>query len=524
MAKDSAAPKAVYQKYRVFPLAKLWSEDVPRFNQATAEERLADLGLIRAVGVVAAETGSMEEQRSVREWMKGLLQDPEERIRRYAINALPKLGSGQEEEKAVLALIGQAEGGNESKFIAKALDKIGGEATLEFLGKNGEALPLRTLQKVTANSARSQSATVVRMDAAVSVMEGLQVRLRGRRGLESWMVQEVQTSARTRRSFRIERIRPGNVTLVPLRPFTLGDLYSLRCFGTVALVLGQVPSLSGRDLPEKLARMIASDVSRRVLAVLTEGPIRYRLELIDQGSQGALVREVVTRAFALSRELLNDSRQAPWAIDVHPYLQGGTVELRPRLSPDPRFAYRQDDVPAASHPPLAAAMARLAGPRVGEVVWDPFCGSGLELIERSLLGGVKQVFGSDLSEEAVRIATANWKAAGIAGATGVFTGCDFRDWPALSGQRERTITLMISNPPMGRRVPVSNLRGLIGDMFETAERMLVPGGRLVMANPFRAMTVPRSLRRTYRKTVDLGGFDVELEKYEKGGKGTTPRR
>ena len=60
---------------------------------------------------------------------------------------------------------------------------------------------------------------------------------------------------------------------------------------------------------------------------------------------------------------------------------------------------------------FATVLARLAGAEPDDVVWDPFCGSGLELIERTLLGGVSRIFGTDLSEEAVVIAGQNLAAA-----------------------------------------------------------------------------------------------------------------
>jgi tRNA G10 N-methylase Trm11 len=192
------------------------------------------------------------------------------------------------------------------------------------------------------------------------------------------------------------------------------------------------------------------------------------------------------------------------------------VELRPRISPDPRHAYRLDDVPAASHPPLAACMARLAGRQENEIVWDPFCGSGLELIERALLGGVTRLIGTDLSDQAVAIAKRNLTAAqpGFTGAR--FICGDFRDVAReenLSG-----LTLIVSNPPLGRRVPIRNLRGLFEDIFAVAAKVLAPGGRLVITNPFRMESPQPSLKLLSRQVVDLGGFECRLEAYRKTAK------
>jgi len=491
----------------------LWTDEVPRFNSAPPEQRIANLGLIRALGVVAAESGSAEEKAAVRAWLTSLLQDPEERIRRYAMNALPKVGSGGEEEKALLDLMRKSGVEREGGFIAKALDKIGGEATLNALEHGGPALPPRTVQKAKASVARQQGISQARMDQPIAENDARPLVLRSRRGLETWVVQELQNAARTRRSFKVQRTQPGHVTVTALKPFTLGDVYSLRCFATASLVLGMVDDARPAGLPSRIANVIVA--AGELLELLTDGPFRYRLEFVGKGALRAVIREIATQVFEQSPALLNDPQQAPWAVEIHPAGRGFSVELRPRFSPDPRFAYRRDDVPAASHPPLAAAMARLAGHRTGDIVWDPFCGSGSELIERAILGGVAQLHGSDLSATALAAARKNLEAAALPGIQAVFHHGDFREWENQVDLPHGTTTLIITNPPMGRRVPVPDLRGLILSLIEAAEHVLQPGGRLVLANPFRLQLPPSTLQRVYQETIDLGGFDVQLEKYEK---------
>ena len=315
--------------------------------------------------------------------------------------------------------------------------------------------------------------------------------------------------------FRVLEVGNGLVAIKPVAAFTLGDIYALRCFGTVGFVLGSSGEASGGEAIEAMAAIIASAQSRRVLQTFTEGAIRYRLDFISKGHQRGAVRLLASRAYELCPEILNDPRNAPWAIDIHPAQHGCTVELRPRLTPDPRFYYRRDDVPAASHPPLAACMARIAGKANREIVWDPFCGSGLELIERALLGGVHHVYGTDRNVEAVGIAQENFAAAKLATVQATFARSDFRDFATIDGLGPNTVTLIVTNPPMGMRVPVPNLRGLIEDLFEVAATVLRPGGRLVFANPMRVEPRNPSLKLQSRQIVDLGGFDVRLEMYLK---------
>ena len=191
------------------------------------------------------------------------------------------------------------------------------------------------------------------------------------------------------------------------------------------------------------------------------------------------------------------------------------LELRPRLSPDPRFAYRLQYIPAASHPPLAAAMARLAGRMNEEIVWDPFCGSGVELIECALRGGVRKLFGTDRSPEAIAIAQENFAAAGIDLAIANFHCRDFRDHASVDGLGAGRVSLIITNPPMGMRVPIPNLRELIADLFSVAATALKPGGRLVLVNPTRMESPDLRLKLKSRQIVDMSGFDARLEAYVK---------
>jgi len=160
-------------------------------------------------------------------------------------------------------------------------------------------------------------------------------------------------------------------------------------------------------------------------------------------------------------------------------------------------------------------MARLAGKWQDETVWDPFCGSGLELVERSLLGGVCKVYGTDRSQEAISIAHENFSAADTSGIETKFACCDFRDFGAVEGLEPNQVTLLITNPPLGKRIPIPNLRGMFEDLFRVASTVLRPGGRLVFANPLRMESPCADLKLQYRQTVDFGGFNCQVEKYVK---------
>lgn len=508
--KSGPASKELYQQLRALPWPQLWSEVVVRFNQAPARERFESVSVIRAVGVVFFESGPAAQKAEVKQWLLRLLHDPEEKIRRYAMAALPKLGVGAREEAELLALLRTTTSAREEKFLGQALGKIGGTATFETMAAAG-GFAAETVQRVKASVARSQSPSAIRLDRALPDFGQLRIHLRSRRGLEATVREEVEAQGK----FRVVAVDRELVVITARASFTLADIFALRCFGTVGFVLGLVKPVREAESIEALASAIASPLTQRLLNALTEGSIRYRLDFIAKGHQRGTVRRVADRAYALCPQILNDAREAPWAIDIHPGTRGDSVELRPRLSPDPRHAYRLDDVPAASHPPLAACMARLGGGLENEIIWDPFCGSGLELIERARLGGVRRVYGTDCSAAAIGIAERNFAAAQITSVAAQFTCCDFREFATITRLAAHSLTLIITNPPLGRRVPIPNLRGLFDDLFAVAAQMLQPGGRLVFTNPFRMESSQPSLKLQSRQVVDMGGFDCCLEVYRK---------
>ena len=533
--------KAHYQQLRLLDCEQLWAREVPAFDTASPAERMRLVGVVRAVGVVFSETGSAAQKQAARVWLRGLLSDPVEKVRRYAMAALPKLGAGESEENELLALVGKATGEREQTAVARTLSKIGGRATLERGIPNGDAgIPVVSLQRVKANVARKEGAGLLSLETPLRKLDGIGVILRCRSGLASFVRDELETSGDLRGVFRVTHQEPESVTLLPQKPFSLGQIYSLRCFGTLVFPLGELApgERTGSPFnPRALAALIASGPARHLMHSFTKGQVRYRLNFSGRRASAPLVDQIAEEVFALDPSLLNDPRQALWEVDIHETTQRIRVELAPRLRPDPRFAYRQGDVPAASHPPLAAAMVQLAkaGSCAQERIWDPFCGSGLELAECVLRTPDSLFFGTDLDPAAVTVTKRNIASAAASirrGHTPVRTRivtCDFRQatsHPELSDLAG--LSLIISNPPLGKRVPVQDLRSMIRSLFSLAGRLLRPGGRLVFVNPLDLGEEGGLLRCAFRQKVDLGFAHLCLEQWIKkesaGGGVSTHKR
>jgi 23S rRNA G2445 N2-methylase RlmL len=273
------------------------------------------------------------------------------------------------------------------------------------------------------------------------------------------------------------------------------------------------PELAALEPPGRaLVAAITSAEAERVFRAFTRGPVRYRIEWSGAGHRRGLTFRAAEAARRLRPALRNDPTGSLWEVEVREEAGRFTVELWPRGLPDPRFAYRVAQLPASSHPTVAAALAHVGEARADDIVWDPFVGAGTELVERARLGPVRRLFGTDLDAGALEVAGRNLAAASVQAELAVADARTFR--PPLPP------TLILSNPPLGRRV-LSKER--TGELFEAflrhAARLLAPGGRLVWMStrPRDTARLGRALglRERVRQRVDMAGFWADLERWDK---------
>jgi predicted RNA methylase len=279
-----------------------------------------------------------------------------------------------------------------------------------------------------------------------------------------------------------------------------------------ALEFGIVVDLerSRSDPAESVVNALADPRTLALLAAWTDGTPKFRLDWSDAGHQRALTWTVVRRLGERCPALLNDPRDATWVVRAAP--GSGELLLVPRLQPDPRFEYRVRDVPGSSHPTIAGALARAASERPSRVVWDPFAGGGLELIERARLGPYERLIGTDLADDALRAATENLAAARVERVE--LIRADARSFAPAN------VDLILSNPPMGRRVlRDGSVAALLEAFVAHAARVLCPGGRVVWLSPLdrRTARAATSAGLSVRNgpNLDLGGFSARLQILEK---------
>ncbi|HVJ18455.1 MAG TPA: methyltransferase [Polyangiaceae bacterium] len=462
-----------------------------RFGQASAATRIRLLRLIARCG----------DDPRAQALELAALADEDLRVRRWAARGLGKHGSsGPDVEAGLLAAFAGADLPLQ-RALVEALGNVGGSAALVFLAKLGSEdieLARRVAQarlKLQRGELRVQTSRVL-LDARLPRVA--RVVARTRTGLARFAAEELAGFGDVR------LLSPSALELS--HEGTLGELLIARTALDFGLrVVAPAPRAS---TPEGVADLLAAGSTLELMRAWSEGPLRFRLAHAAGGHRRASTWKTAELVAARGVELTNDPQQAPWEVVVEDDLGEGGLLLVPRAFDDPRFGYRRADVPAASHPTLAAALARAARVRPDDVVWDPFVGSGLELVERALLGPYARLIGTDLDSRALNAARANLAAASVA-------RYELVQADALS-HAPAGVTLILTNPPMGRRVARDgSLRELLGAFVGRAARLLAPGGRLVWLSPLPELTTRRAralgLSVEAVSSVDMGGFRAELQ-------------
>jgi tRNA (guanine6-N2)-methyltransferase len=174
-----------------------------------------------------------------------------------------------------------------------------------------------------------------------------------------------------------------------------------------------------------------------------------------------------------------------------------TVGLRIADRPLHRRAYKRATVAGTLHPPLAAAMGRLAGVRPQHTILDPCCGAGTLLAEARLAGAGARLVAVDcdpvaLDAAAANAAAANAAAANANAANAAAVGLGIGLLRADAGRLPFTmdsVDRVLVNPPWDRQVPAWGLLGVGGEphymcrLWTELTRVLRQDGLLVALIP-----------------------------------------
>jgi 23S rRNA G2445 N2-methylase RlmL len=130
------------------------------------------------------------------------------------------------------------------------------------------------------------------------------------------------------------------------------------------------------------------------------------------------------------------------------HVQDDEALLGVRLGEHPphRRAYRTQSRTGSLHPPLARALALVAGLREGVNVVDPFCGAGTIPIEAALADERISSRGFDIDGDVVDLARSNARAAKVVAELEVADAASLGETDCI-----------VTNPPWGKAVPAARV-------------------------------------------------------------------
>ncbi|GAB3651710.1 methyltransferase domain-containing protein [Glycomyces tarimensis] len=190
---------------------------------------------------------------------------------------------------------------------------------------------------------------------------------------------------------------------------------------------------------------------------------RYDLEAVI----GSVLAEGLGARFASRRGGARPPANAvEWRAVLSP--DGLLLGLRGSRPPLHRRAWKTASIPGTLHPPVAAAMARLAGIESAMTVLDPCCGAGTILVEAGEPAPHAHLIGGDVDPAALAASARNARhLPGIA-----LREADAARLPFPTGSIDRIVT----NPAWGRQVAT---RRSFTALLAEWRRVIALDGRLV---------------------------------------------
>ncbi len=441
-------------------------------------------------------------------WLADVLaNDADGGVRKRAARALGHAKS-PESEAALLAAWARETDLPALRAIAEALGKVGSAQVSAVLASkettDPELVRIVAKARLIVDRTELRAAPRTALDPNRAPSRPLPIRFRTRAGLSPLVASELPSS------FAPKISSPSAVDATLTGP--LAGCFAARTALDFGLVVPP-ENVVGDDVVGAVVR--ALEKARPMLAELEAPPHRFRIAWTSSGHQRKATWKIAQDVRKSAPELVNDPTASAWEVVVRERFSKGKALVDLLIVPtsliDPRFAYRVKDVPAASHPTLAAAIAHVAGARPDDVVWDPFVGSGTELIERARLGPAKRFIGTDTDPAALDAARANAKAANV-------------DMTIVEGDAlsyvPGNVTLILTNPPMGRRVHRgADLRPFFDRFLAHVVTVLAPGGRLVLISPLPSRTSERArelgLVQKGGIDVDMGGFSAQIQLFSR---------
>jgi tRNA (guanine6-N2)-methyltransferase len=336
------------------------------------------------------------------------------------------------------------------------------------------------------------------------VDDPVRLRVRCVRGLE-WVAADEVRSSLPRAGDLVMANREVSFSLPRLDP----ALLALRTVDDVFLVVGQVDDVgSTKAAPQALSGRLAGlgwGLARHRIEQLRALPARPGFDVVAslEGRRGFNRFDVEHAVGAATAPLVGGTYLARTStgrptgepdLTVRVFVRGETALAAVRLGRRPlhRRDYKQNTGKGTLHPPLAAALCRLAAPSAGQTLADPFCGDGTIAIEAALAAPGLRVVASDLDADRLASTRRNAELCGVqidlhradAGRPG---------WARAGGPAG--VDLVVTNPPWNVSVDgTGSLRESLDPFWGRVVHGLTAGGRLCAITD-GSLDAPTALRR-----------------------------
>lgn len=131
--------------------------------------------------------------------------------------------------------------------------------------------------------------------------------------------------------------------------------------------------------------------------------------------------------------------------------------------------------PISLHPKIARALVNIAQVKPGDIVLDPFCGTGGFLIEAALMN--MQIIGCDVSESMINGTLQNLKSYQLKPKEMI--AADIKNLP---NQLHQSVDAVVTDFPYGKATSTQGegLPSLYHRSMESIQQMLKPGGRAIV--------------------------------------------
>ena len=426
------------------------------------------------------------------------LEHSEPRIRKAAAQAIGSSWGGlsRELKSELLAVMKRASGiardPSEIKAITDALGKSGDQSALDLLRAGSVQTSGKTAARSIVKLTRDLAKPSIEDDSEVCP-ELFDVD----RPMVVWFTPGLEKLALNMPLFADSK--PLGDGVLHCEAITWNQLKNNFLWCDAGFRLGDLEELT----PDSLLACLGK-VSDRIInstKLTSERHVRIRLGR-SPGVTRSFLWEFAEKLMTLDCGLINDGRDPHWELE----LIGRQLILVPRRYKDQRFSWRSSQVDGSSDPTIAAAIVTMAGIKVDETVYDPFCGAGTEIILANKMTGARKLLGTDIDGSAITAARESLRLANVS--------ADLQQSDA-SKFNVRDIDVVISNPPFGMRTVRGGARDVLESFFANVAPSMSSGGRLVILSH-----APSSTRRWAHTcgldlkkytAVRLGRMECELQ-------------